>query len=269
MTNIVGPLPDNLQNGTTADASQVMANLNFIINAINTYGLALADLPGQMLENLSLGSLVGVKPFTQTGTYNPSTNANSALVIGQGAGGAGGGAPAAATGAITLGLGGNAGAFGVLYVPTGVAATSVTIGAGGTGVSGAAGNGGGATSFGLLMQCAGGAGGTYAGPSSGFVGGQNTAAAAVTGSGNIIVSGGGDTARVPAIALNVSNFISGPGASSRFGVGAAAIFNYGPGLTGTGYGSGGSGAASSNGTNAYAGGSGSQGYVLVFEFAGP
>lgn len=33
--SIVGALPVTLTNGTTADASQVMANLNFIVNAVN------------------------------------------------------------------------------------------------------------------------------------------------------------------------------------------------------------------------------------------
>ena len=33
--SIIGNLPDSLTNGTLADASQVMANLNFIINQVN------------------------------------------------------------------------------------------------------------------------------------------------------------------------------------------------------------------------------------------
>ncbi|HDR9098872.1 TPA: hypothetical protein QDB15_002093 [Burkholderia vietnamiensis] len=32
---IIGNLPNNLQNGTTADASQVMADFNFIVNQVN------------------------------------------------------------------------------------------------------------------------------------------------------------------------------------------------------------------------------------------
>ncbi|WP_175692960.1 tail fiber domain-containing protein [Burkholderia ambifaria] len=32
---IIGALPDTLQNGTTADASQVMADLNYIVNQVN------------------------------------------------------------------------------------------------------------------------------------------------------------------------------------------------------------------------------------------
>lgn len=35
MTNIISALPFNLINGTTADASQVMANLNQIVNDVN------------------------------------------------------------------------------------------------------------------------------------------------------------------------------------------------------------------------------------------
>ncbi|CAB3720224.1 hypothetical protein LMG22037_04700 [Paraburkholderia phenoliruptrix] len=33
--SIIGALPNNLANGTTADASQVMADLNFIVNQVN------------------------------------------------------------------------------------------------------------------------------------------------------------------------------------------------------------------------------------------
>ncbi|MCA8203201.1 tail fiber domain-containing protein [Burkholderia sp. AU33545] len=35
MPGIIGSLPATLQNGTTADASQVMADLNFIVNQVN------------------------------------------------------------------------------------------------------------------------------------------------------------------------------------------------------------------------------------------
>ncbi|KWA06653.1 tail fiber domain-containing protein [Burkholderia territorii] len=35
MSNIIGNLPVPLQNGTTADASQVMSDLNFIVNQVN------------------------------------------------------------------------------------------------------------------------------------------------------------------------------------------------------------------------------------------
>lgn len=35
MSSIIGPLPVTLSNGTEADASQVMTDLNFIVNAVN------------------------------------------------------------------------------------------------------------------------------------------------------------------------------------------------------------------------------------------
>ncbi|PXX15849.1 endosialidase-like protein [Paraburkholderia tropica] len=41
MSGIIGTLPATLQNGTNADASQVMANLNFIINQVNANGAPL------------------------------------------------------------------------------------------------------------------------------------------------------------------------------------------------------------------------------------
>lgn len=42
--SIIGSLPDNLTNGTTADASQVMADLNFIVNQVNANATPLGTL---------------------------------------------------------------------------------------------------------------------------------------------------------------------------------------------------------------------------------
>ena len=44
MSGIVGNLPVQLQNGTTGDASQVMADLNYIVNQVNANGLSPAGL---------------------------------------------------------------------------------------------------------------------------------------------------------------------------------------------------------------------------------
>lgn len=49
---IIGALPNNLQNGTTADASQVMADLNFIVNQVNANALPLQ--PGDTIINGTL-----------------------------------------------------------------------------------------------------------------------------------------------------------------------------------------------------------------------
>lgn len=42
--SIIGSLPINLANGTNADASQVMADLNFIVNQVNANALPLGTL---------------------------------------------------------------------------------------------------------------------------------------------------------------------------------------------------------------------------------
>ena len=44
MSGIVGNLPNILQNGTTGDATQVMADLNFIVSQVNASGLSAASL---------------------------------------------------------------------------------------------------------------------------------------------------------------------------------------------------------------------------------
>jgi hypothetical protein len=41
---IIGTLPVNLQNGTTADASQVMSDFNFIVNQVNANGVQIGTL---------------------------------------------------------------------------------------------------------------------------------------------------------------------------------------------------------------------------------
>ena len=44
--SIIGNLPNNLTNGTTADATQVMANFNTIVNAVNNSSTGAASIPG-------------------------------------------------------------------------------------------------------------------------------------------------------------------------------------------------------------------------------
>ena len=46
--SIIGTLPANLQNGTIADASQVMSDLNYIVNQVNANALASAALTTAM-----------------------------------------------------------------------------------------------------------------------------------------------------------------------------------------------------------------------------
>lgn len=102
------------------------------------------------------GRLINVQKFTANGTYTRSTGATWAIVKCQGGGGAGGG-----TANVTAAAGGpgSGGVFAQVLVTALPATASVTVGAGGTGVSGGNGNAGGSTSVGSLLTAAGGAGG--------------------------------------------------------------------------------------------------------------
>lgn len=109
----------------------------------------------------SLFGAVKATTFAASGTFTP--DAKMLFCEATAFGGGGGGAGAAATGAGTVsgGTGGNGGAKAVLFTnkaTIGVSQT-VTIGAGGTGVSGADGNVGSATTLGSLLSAAGGEGG--------------------------------------------------------------------------------------------------------------
>ncbi len=255
---IIGTLPVILQNGTTADASQVMSDFNFIVNQVNANALATSFV--------APGSILAIQTFNNSGTYTPNANASKALVLLQGAGGAGAGTGSPGVGSVFLGTGGNAGAFGVLWITAGLTTTTVTIGAGGTGVVGI-GNPGASSSFGGLMICGGGLGGTIFGPSAQFMGSQQATPANVTGTGNIILATPGPTGGA-VTCISTSSFASGQGAHSRWGVGGAPVTAGAIGLQAFGFGAGGGGSATTNSAvQTFVGGNGAPGYMLVLEFA--
>lgn len=65
---IIGPLPVTLQNGTTADANQVMSNFNAIVNSTNANAAALATTPQLNLSNVFIFPQSGPNA-TQAGNY--------------------------------------------------------------------------------------------------------------------------------------------------------------------------------------------------------
>ncbi|HDR8957028.1 tail fiber domain-containing protein [Burkholderia vietnamiensis] len=66
MSNIIGNLPVALSNGTTADASQVMADLNFIVNQVNANAL-----PNGASSMPNLAAIGPVPTLALTVTYDP------------------------------------------------------------------------------------------------------------------------------------------------------------------------------------------------------
>ncbi|HEM7879080.1 TPA: hypothetical protein U2L31_005506 [Burkholderia contaminans] len=256
MPNIIGTLPANLQNGTTADASQVMADLNFIVNQVNANAMPIGVI--------SPGSLVGIQVLTASGTYTPTAGATKAIVDGAGGAGAGGGAAATDSGHWALGAGGSAGSYGRIFIASGLAAQTVTIGAGGVGVSAAAGGNGAQSSFGSLLICPGGFGGQPGGAGSaggtGVFAGQTLNAPAPSGTGRFLLAMLGENG---AAAFSLpGNPVGGDGGSNPLGQGGGAVSV----SAASGYGAGGAGAYSLISQPAKAGLNGTAGVFIVYEF---
>lgn len=221
-------------------------------------------------RKLQAGQLIGVQVFSSVGaaTYIPTTGTTSIVVEVQGGGGAGGGSQATAAGTISVSPGGNAGANGRSRITTGFSGVTITVGAGGTGVLGANGNAGGASSFGAAISAPGGQGGVaYPAATPPVLNINGTAQTSSTG-GNIINAPGGRG--LPGIASGVTFGGSGDGGSSVYGAGgpaAGAISSPTNGKAGVSPGSGGSGGAGGAGAGASTGGNGAPGIVIVQEYA--
>lgn len=253
MANIIGTLPVTLQNGTTADATQVMADFNFIVSQVNANGLSTSFI--------APGTLLNVQVFTSSATYTPNVNATKAIVRAMGGGGAGGGTLATSGGQAAAGVGGGAGAYLEGLINTGLTSQTVTIGNGGSGVSGGIGGAGGATSFGTTFIAGGGGGGNAGAngtPPNQLLGGG--AGGVCSGSGLILVAGRGQ-AGAPGYTIGISAVMNGFGGSTQWGSGGT--LNSGA----AGFGAGGAGAGVGQNAAAAAGNPGSLGILLVYEFA--
>lgn len=238
---------DVLDNGNTA---QILANLNTGMTALT---------PGRLLN---------VQVFYNSGIYTATTGTKKVIVemVGGGAGSAG--SRAAGSGQVAIGGAGGAGSYAKGSFTqnfNGVQVTVGTKGAGGT-VSGPYASDGGTSSFGSLISAAGGAAGQPAGPTSSFP--FSTVAAVVSAGANganiIGTPGQGASASV---VVNASVVIESPGGSSQFGAGGFITAFNAKGVNGSGYGAGGGPSKVNSGGAAVAGGDGSQGLVIVWEYA--
>lgn len=260
---IVGTLPNILTNGTTADASQVMADLNFIVNQVNANAVPLGTpQPGQFL---------GVKVFTANGTYTPDANMKTVVGVAIGGGAGGGGGTGAAGGNVSVGAPGGAGSwaqFTLTAIQVG-ASQVISIGAGGIGGPGGTGANGAQTTIGALLTCPGGLGG-------GTV--NNIGAPAQSGNGTSV--GGGvptGTATILATQVGSVSYITtaysstfgegGAGGASAYGPGGVAVVINTNGANAVNFGSGGSGTVVNSGGGTATGGNGKSGLVILFEYA--
>jgi len=217
------------------------------------------QVPGRLISQSTTTSASG--SFT-TGHYT-----NLLRVICVGAGGGGGGCSSVASAAGAAGGGGGGGYTEKLFVVQPDTAYSFTCGAAGTGVSGAAGNNGGDTTFtgpgGLVITAKGGTGGPLCTSSASAQCVAGGAGGVVGSNGDINASGmpGG-----PGAVLVVATAImSGNGGDSIFGCGGLGLVAAGAGNAGTGNGSGGGGAATGAST-ARAGGNGTGGMIFFEEY---
>jgi hypothetical protein len=225
---------------------------------------------GVGFTGIGQGRLIGVQTFLASGTYTPTTGTTKIIVKGQGSGGGGGGATGTAAGQVSIGSGGGAGAIGETLITSGFSGTTVTIGTGGVSVSGAAGGNGTATTFGSFLSLTGGVGGATANTGAvvvvaGAIGGTATLGNIYLQPGQQSSSGGASNAQGYACGTAGANSLyGGGGLPGAVGTGVAAIS---AGSTAAGRGAGGGGAAAVSGSGAVGGGAGTNGILVVYEFA--
>lgn len=232
------------------------------------------------------GALQTVQIFDTAGIFTYTKPAGLARVKVEvlGAGGAGGGAPNPVANSTSAGGGGGAGAYTVALIEAGdIGATeTITVGAGGTGINGGAGNDGGDSSFGSHVIAGGGSGGNTrlqsGGDGSNAAPGNGGVATINTGVGISGVAGAdGDAGVSTGILFNgVSGFAhGGEGADTIYGSGGRGRFEFGAppeqnGSPAQGYGAGGGGGVAvednQGGQGPAFGGNGAPGLVVVWEY---
>lgn len=203
---------------------------------------------GFLLKNITVIDSAGA------GVYNTPAWTRALLIFAIGGGGAGGGAAATGAGQVSGGSGGTAGSVCAKWVTSPDASYPYTVGAGGTGVSGAAGNNGGST--------------TIAGMTAGFGGGGSSSPAqtpprAVSGGGHGVSSGYTFALFSGIGEMNVMLQATPGNFGAAGGLGGRNAFTRG---TLAEFGRGGSGVRNAENEPAAAGLNGADGAIVIFEF---
>jgi hypothetical protein len=232
-------------------------------------GFVIIDAAGGRKTAPMTGRYLGSTVKTTGTTFTTGLQTNSIFVRLMAGGGAGGGCTSVASSA-GAGGGGSAGGYAektFAVLPN--TAYTCAIGLGGTGVSGAAGNAGGNTTFtvgGVTVTANGGLGGTTTASAATLTASLGGAAPAVSTNGDLNSSGEpGGVGIVLIVATPI--LASGKGGSSQLGPGANGITAVGNGPAApVGFGGGGGGAATGAST-VRTGGDGAPGVIIVDEFA--
>jgi hypothetical protein len=263
-TNNISIVPASglIDGQVSASISSNYGSLQIFCDGSNYYSYG-----GSSASSSSSALSIVERVFTASGTYTPTIGMVFCEVQIVGGGGAGGGAPNPAATQFSAGAGGGSGeyAFGLFSASQIGASQSITIGAGGTGVSAGAGNSGGTTSFGSLMTALGGSGGATTGSQTAFNGGGTLGGTGGTG-GNYRIAGGSGGGATVGVGATSNILFGGYGGNSKLGSGGIAGAGNGgrDGTAGLGYGSGGGGAVALNANQI--GGNGSSGVVIIQEY---
>ncbi|MBU9501333.1 hypothetical protein KTE68_14240 [Burkholderia multivorans] len=234
---------NEIVNGTLAVANATAAN----------HALTLGQAQGRLLA---------VIPFYVSGKFNAPPGTTAVRVKGVGGGGGGGGAIATSPGSVSLGAPGTAGAYGEGYFTGGFNGVDVTVGAAGTSGAGVAGGNGGQSSFGSLLVCPGGYGGSVSGqiaatPTGWWIG----RGPAASGGPAYLLSGGNPPS--PSLAFSAYWGMGGMGGSSPFGAGGGCVNAGFTGADAVGFGAGGGGTMQVQSAGAVIGGAAAPGVIFV------
>lgn len=253
-------IPLQVNSGTLYQHTSLFA----FANTANTNTFTFPDASGTILLTAGSGGMRSFQVFTSgAGIYTPTVGTGSIIIEIVGGGGAGGGCVGGLL-SFACGGGGASGSYGRHFIASVGASYVYSVGSGGT--PGAAGNNPGgngtASTFGGILSSPGGLGGRPGGSVAG--GGANGGLA--TGCNLLNATG---TQGGTGVALS-GNATPGTGGSSIFGGGANAptvTGGSGNGLAGSNYGGGGSGGYALNLLANAAGGAGSLGVIIIWEFA--